>query len=560
MQYNIDTGTFQVVMESTDINAVVGENARIQVEQAIDYIRSGQAEIEEAVQQGIASFDSNATQKTTAFNTNAGNRLSEYNSNADNKLEAYNNNASAKVSAYDQNASDKTTAFNNNATSKTGDFNDNATSKTTDFNTNASNKTDSFNLNASNKTTDFNDNYTAKKALIDAQVGVAEGVATTATTQAGIAKQWAIGGPSEPTGNSAKYWAEQASSTLSGLTTRVSTIEDKIPSDASSSNQLADKDWVENKGYITGITSGDVTTALGYTPYNSSNPDGYQTASDVATAISGKQDTLVSGTNIKTINSTALLGSGDVAVQETLVSGTNIKTINSNSILGSGDITIDSLPSQSGQSGKFLTTNGTSASWATVTATVTKDNLSITENSSSQLQAIGVINQRNTSTAIKTWTGTKTQYNAITTKDANTLYNITDDSNVTVTLLEALYPVGSIYITTAASCPLTTLISGSTWTLQSSAIVTSVNTNVPIKGNGKTLGLTNGTDVLGPQNWGVDLECRPDCYDKNVGYTTGNVGVTVNACVGMTTDASKSGVVGTVTRSTLSVNIFKRTA
>ena len=32
-------------------------------------------------------------------------------------------------------------------------------------------------------------------------------------------------------------------------------------------------------GYITGITSGMVTTALGYTPYNSSNPAGYVTAS-----------------------------------------------------------------------------------------------------------------------------------------------------------------------------------------------------------------------------------------------------------------------------------------
>lgn len=53
----------------------------------------------------------------------------------------------------------------------------------------------------------------------------------------------------------------------------------------------------------------------------------------------GKQDTLVSGTSIKTINSTTLLGSGDVAVQATLVSGSNIKTINSTSILGSGNIT-----------------------------------------------------------------------------------------------------------------------------------------------------------------------------------------------------------------------------
>lgn len=57
--------------------------------------------------------------------------------------------------------------------------------------------------------------------------------------------------------------------------------------------------------------------------------------------------------------------------QDTLVSGTNIKTINSNSLLGSGDLTIDSLPSQSGQSGKFLTTDGTSTSWGTPTSSAT---------------------------------------------------------------------------------------------------------------------------------------------------------------------------------------------
>lgn len=58
------------------------------------------------------------------------------------------------------------------------------------------------------------------------------------------------------------------------------------------------------------------------------------------TALDTKQATLVSGTNIKTINSTSLVGSGDVAVQATLVSGTNIKTINGSSILGSGDLVV----------------------------------------------------------------------------------------------------------------------------------------------------------------------------------------------------------------------------
>lgn len=56
--------------------------------------------------------------------------------------------------------------------------------------------------------------------------------------------------------------------------------------------------------------------------------------------LTGVQPTLVSGTNIKTVNSTSLLGSGNLAVQEVLVSGTNIKTVNGVSLLGSGDITV----------------------------------------------------------------------------------------------------------------------------------------------------------------------------------------------------------------------------
>lgn len=66
--------------------------------------------------------------------------------------------------------------------------------------------------------------------------------------------------------------------------------------------------------------------------------DGYLSSTDWNT-FNNKQAALVSGTNIKTVNSTSLLGSGDVAVQATLVSGTNIKTVNSTSLLGSGNIT-----------------------------------------------------------------------------------------------------------------------------------------------------------------------------------------------------------------------------
>lgn len=49
-------------------------------------------------------------------------------------------------------------------------------------------------------------------------------------------------------------------------------------------------------------------------------------------------------------------------------------------------------------------------------------------NSNEEIQAIGAIDSNNNTTALKLWTGTRNQYNAIQNKDPNTLYNITDDT------------------------------------------------------------------------------------------------------------------------------------
>lgn len=59
---------------------------------------------------------------------------------------------------------------------------------------------------------------------------------------------------------------------------------------------------------------------------------------DLIATVSGKQTALISGTNIKTVNSTTLLGPGDLAVQATLVSGSNIKTVGGVSLVGSGNV------------------------------------------------------------------------------------------------------------------------------------------------------------------------------------------------------------------------------
>jgi hypothetical protein len=91
----------------------------------------------------------------------------------------------------------------------------------------------------------------------------------------------------------------------------------------------------------------------------------------------GKQDTLVSGTHIKTINSTSLVGSGDVVVQPTLVSGTNIKSVNSASILGSGNLVVAVPGSPTAFTAQqYFTettlTDGATISWAVDTNQVTK--------------------------------------------------------------------------------------------------------------------------------------------------------------------------------------------
>ena len=174
--------------------------------------------------------------------------------------------------------------------------------------------------------------------------------------------------------------------------------------DASAITDMATQTWVQNQGYLTEVPSNYVTDSeLTEGLAGKQDKGDYALKSDLntlatkeelatkadASAISSKQDTLVSGTNIKTINGETILGSGNLVIQsgtsnwddiqgkpqfagvatsgnyndltnkptipdvsglatkqeiagkqDTLVSGTNIKTINGNSVLGAGDITI----------------------------------------------------------------------------------------------------------------------------------------------------------------------------------------------------------------------------
>lgn len=157
--------------------------------------------------------------------------------------------------------------------------------------------------------------------------------------------------------------------------------------------EIMDGTTAQNKVIVLSLKSGNVAPyAWQYTYWNGgSNVSGWQTW----------QEPLVSGTNIKTINGTSLLGSGDITTEAIQVS--TMPTASANELgnvyqfVGTTDVNYThgyfyecvsdgqnpatyswsavqvqassgGLPSQTGQNGKFLTTDGTDASWATVNA------------------------------------------------------------------------------------------------------------------------------------------------------------------------------------------------
>lgn len=160
----------------------------------------------EAAAQAKQWAEESETQANSA--TNSANIAYQARNEAVNAVNGFTQRVTEATNTFNSNATAKTNTFNSNATSKTNDFNTNATNKTTAFNNNASSKTTDFNNNATAKTTAFNNNYTEKKALIDAQVAIAESSATNANNYKNKAREWAISqNVVDNEDYSSKYWA-----------------------------------------------------------------------------------------------------------------------------------------------------------------------------------------------------------------------------------------------------------------------------------------------------------------------------------------------------------------
>lgn len=129
-------------------------------------------------------------------------------------------------------------------------------------------------------------------------------------------------------------------------------------------------------------------------------------------------------------------------------------------------------------------------------------------------------------------------------------------------LFQVLFPVGSIYVNYDNTNPST--IIGGTWEL----LASKVDVGGTIKGNGKTLGLYDGTENFGVvtgsdnnlYNGGRFLYNGTNVYNKSTGTTSYSSGLTktTNAYrgVGLTSTASGSGIIA----DTVTCYLWRRTA
>jgi hypothetical protein len=185
-----------------------------------------------------------------------------------------------------------------------------------------------------------------------------------------------------------------------------------------------------------------------------------------------KQDTLVSGTNIKTVNSTSLLGSGDVAVQATLVSGTNIKTINSTSLLGSGNISV--APATG--------IDATAIADGTVTSTEFQYINSLTSNAQTQIDA-------KTNKLITT--NRQTASYTLVLSDADKLVEMNVGSANNLTVPASTFSAGTQILLAQYGAGQTTVVAGSGMTIRSNGAKLKLNAQY----SGATLVFISGTEA-----------------------------------------------------------------
>lgn len=389
-------------------------------------------------------------------------------------------------------------------------------------------------------------------------------------------------------------------SSVNAVETKVSGIEAKIPDSASADNKLATKADLENVGVaIDGTTitkkadgkiqasavvnqnSGVLKSWTGtLAEYNAletksddtiyvitdDNSEGVNvyTKSEVDSLLNNKQDTLVSGTNIKTVNGESLLGSGNIKIESGSGGGVPVGTIFTTPRTG----IIPGAVEANGGSYNIADYSGEGSIGALLTAG-TLSYVSKTE-FQTQVANTGACDSFGWNGAGETlycWKINEPDGTGYTTSEnpsvGDTVYYVRN--NYTTEVVGYVTEVGSnetgsyIMWTDSSTVHYRTPSNDKTKAPDPTFLVPKLNPwhvgkNAPVVGNGMTVGLTDGTTNAGlGTNYtpsGYDVLSGTVNYGADVGTATTDGTLGAAKSIGITTDPIKSGMVADLSETT----------
>ena len=149
------------------------------------------------------------------------------------------------------------------------------------------------------------------------------------------------------------------------------------------------------------------------------------------------------------------------------------------------------------------------------------------------------------------------------TIDEDTYYAITDDTDTTLTLLNTIYPVGSLYLTTNSTCPLEVLGVG-TWVLEATDRVLQGAGSRGAVGTTVDESLPNIIGTLGTASDSPPMAGAFTPYTETSKVNTTNTSIKLDTIWGVKFDASRSSSTyqdgAPVQQNAYLINVYRRIA